>query len=334
MYRANNNIIHIKDPDKENRRSQTPATTYRVPFLFVVIVIIALSLAQTSDIASADWRNIEGDNKLPSSGGIKMNNTNPHFTGKYCEECHTRTPVKDQDTYLRFEGDFNKLCSCHNYGTGIYTHPIGIKPSEEKKARIPTDFPMENGIVLCSTCHDIYLQCQRSQFISLNKKFLRGGPYKKRTDICFRCHDKDKYKKLDPHTQLNATGDIIEEVCLYCHVEKPDEKTATYETITLVGDIKMICLRCHNIVKRHPSGKDHLKVPDDKMLDKMKTTEIIYSTIFPLDNEKRVTCITCHNPHERGVIPKENESAKGSSEKFKQRLSTLICTACHDQFGT
>jgi hypothetical protein len=326
--------VHFKDSSTENCRNLVRGITYRRPLLFAIIVIIALSLAQTPDIASADWRNIDIGNKLSSSGGIKNKNTNPHFTGKYCDECHTRTPVKDQGKHLRYEGDFNKLCSCHDYKAGLYTHPTGIKPSEEKKARIPTDFSMENGILICSTCHDIYLQCQLPQLKSLNKKFLRGGPYIQRTDICFKCHDKNKYKKLDPHTQLNANGEIIEEVCLYCHLEKPDENKATYETIKLVGDIKMVCLRCHSTVQMHPSGRDHLKKPGEEMLDKMRTTEIIYTTIFPLDKEKRITCITCHNPHERGVIPKEYESAKGAGEKYKQRLARIMCSACHDEYGT
>ena len=163
-----------------------------------------------------------------------------------------------------------------------------------------------------------------------NKKFLRGGPYANRTEICFRCHDENMYKKLNPHNQINTKGEIIKEICLYCHEEKPDEKIATYESIKLIGDTKMICQRCHNIQNRHPAGKEHFKRPNDKILDRMKTAEIIYSIILPLDNEERITCITCHNPHERGVIPTEREGAKGASEIYRNRLSTLICNACHD----
>lgn len=299
--------------------------------VLIVIATISLSLFHASDRLSAE---IYNEKNMFSIDDIRLRNTNPHFTGKYCDECHARIPEKGQDTYLRFEGNFNRLCSCHDYGTGKYTHPVGISPSEEKKAKMPAEFPLKNGVISCDTCHDIYLQCQRSQFSPSNAKFLRGGPYTKRTAICFKCHDENKYKKHNPHKQLNAAGNIIEEACLYCHAKKPDEKEATYETIKLIGDIKMVCQRCHNIQSRHPAGKEHFIKPDNQILNKMKTAEIIYNIILPLDNEQRITCITCHNPHERGVIPKERESAKGAGEIYGHRLATtLICNACHDFYG-
>ena len=65
----------------------------------------------------------------------------------------------------------------------------------------------------------------------------------------------------------------------------------------------------------------------------MQVTEIIYSTILPLDDEVKITCVTCHNPHEKGVIPLDRDSAQGAGELFKQRFSTILCKACHDQYG-
>lgn len=333
MHKQHYKIIHVKIQGKKKCGSRVRTISYRDLLLIVIIVIVSLCLAQEDDTVYADWRYIDLDNEISASGSTRDRNTNLHFTGKYCEECHTRTPEKGQEKHLKFNGDLKKLCSCHDYGPGKYTHPVGIIPSEEKKARMPGDFPTENGILTCNTCHEIQLQCERVQFVSVNRKFLRGGPYKTRTGICFSCHDESKYKKLDPHTQLNAAGEIIEEVCLYCHAEKPDEKIATFENITLIGDIKMVCERCHNALEKHPSGRDHLKKPNEKMLDRMKISEILYSTIFPLDHEERITCITCHNPHERGVIPKESEGATGSSEKFKQRLTNVICGACHEEYS-
>ena len=331
MFSITNNLFSAISSDKKNPAKQIGLTQHRKgSLLLVVIAAIALSISQPGTVSPYE---LDSKDNIFLSDDFRLNNTNPHFTGQYCEECHARIPEKGGDTHLLFGGNFNKLCSCHDYGPGKYIHPIGVKPSEEKKTKMPADFPLEEGVVSCTTCHDIYLQCQSSKFIPANKKFLRGGPYSKRTDICFRCHDNNKYKKLNPHNQLSASGEILEKQCLYCHIEKPDEKTATYATITLIGDIKMVCQRCHNIEHKHPAGADHFKKPTGKMLKRMKVTEIIYGTILPLDFDERVTCITCHNPHEKGVIPMEREGATGAGEAYKQRFATQICKACHDQYG-
>ncbi len=92
----------------------------------------------------------------------------------------------------------------------------------------------------------------------------------------------------------------------------------------------MICLRCHKIPKKHPSGKDHYRMPKAQMLTTMKVAEIIFTTVLPLDQEGRITCITCHNPHEKGAIPDEREGAKGAGVKDRNRLAGIVCDACHN----
>jgi hypothetical protein len=293
--------------------------------LFVITLI--LSVFQVGDMTFAK-RNI--GNKISHQNKRVTDDTNLHYTGRYCNECHARIPRKGENIFLKFGGDFSRLCKCHNYTPWNYTHPVGIKPSNEKKAKIPGEFPLNNGKLECNTCHDIYLQCRYSKFRPPNKKFLRGGPYSKRTVICFKCHDEDKYKKLDPHDQLNADGEIIAEKCLYCHTEKPNERNATFENIELVGDIKMICRRCHNILDKHPAGENHFRIPNIKMLKMIKSVETSYNVTLPLDYKGRVTCITCHNPHERGVIPNERKGAKGADKKHRQRLAGIMCNACHE----
>ena len=84
-----------------------------------------------------------------------------------------------------------------------YIHPVDIIPSDDKKPMIPDDLPLLEGKLVCSTCHDMYLQCQDDdQTEALNRRFLRGAPYMKRTALCFRCHDEKKYARLDPHNQI------------------------------------------------------------------------------------------------------------------------------------
>lgn len=253
--------------------------------------------------------------------------THIHYTGKYCNECHSQTPVKGGDRYLKFNGDYKQLCRCHIDLIARPLHPYGIKPSPEKLKRIPPDFPLEDGKLMCDTCHDIYLQCQKSPF---KKTSLRGAPYSKRTDFCFKCHEKQKYQKFDPHKQIDDSGEVIIETCLFCHKEKPDAAHATFKDVKFIGGIEALCRRCHLIAGNHSGNFNHLGVvPSPEMLKYMNAMEEKYNFILPLDENGKMTCVTCHNPHEKGVIPDDRPAATGASSEYRHRLPGKLCLACH-----
>lgn len=158
------------------------------------------------------------------------------------------------------------------------------------------------------------------------KKQIKKNTLKK-TDICLNCHIENENNIFNPHAQLNKNRDIIKEKCLYCHLEKPDEKYAIYENyrpeIKFVGRLGMLCTGCHR--KRldfaHPANANHILRPSYKMQAMMKTSEMEFDIILPLDLEGKIMCATCHNPHEKGIIPKEKSAAKGASDKYRVRLT-------------
>jgi uncharacterized Zn finger protein (UPF0148 family) len=293
-----------------------------IPFILLILAQPILTSAQETT---------ENTSTLPED-------TDLHYSGKYCSECHEKTPEKGGEDYLKFNSDFSQLCRCHGYTPGTYIHPVDIFPSEEKKKDIPDNFPLKDGKVSCTTCHDIYLQCQKNpRFKVMNRRFLRGAPYVSRTTLCFRCHDEKKYTMLDPHNQLTESGAIVVDKCLYCHVEKPDERIATFEQVKLIGNLEVLCFRCHfKQSQMHPINANHLVTPPPAIVNYMKETEKKFGIILPLNYDGKITCPTCHNPHERGVIPRDRASAKGASEKYRLRLSEVnmqICVACHkDKF--
>ncbi len=270
--------------------------------------------------------------------GVIKDSTNLHFTGKYCTECHEKAPEKGGDKLLKFNGDYSQLCKCHGYTPGTYIHPVEIVPSEEKKPHLPEDLPLVNGKLVCSTCHDMYLQCQDDkQTEALNRRFLRGAPYMKRTALCFRCHDEKKYAMLDPHNQISESGGINKDKCLYCHSEMPDADVQSYSDVKLIGKLEVLCFRCHyKQSKFHPINANHLRIPSEAIVANMEESEKKLGVILPLDREGKVTCPTCHNPHEKGVLPSDKASAQGASEKSRLRLAAKnlqICVACHkDKF--
>jgi len=269
----------------------------------------------------------KGPEDLIFENGDVVFSTNIHYTGKYCNECHEKDPVEGGDTYLKFGGDYGELCRCHNFPPDNCPHPVNVIPSAGIKARMPSDLPLENEKVTCLTCHDIYLQCREQLF---RKNSTRGEPYPNRTDFCYRCHDVEKYKEVDPHVELSEKGEILKDTCLICHKEVPDEKKDTYETVTFEGDIEEMCRRCHQVSGNHSGDHDHIGVkPSEKALRRIEAMEKKYNVRLPLDQEGEMTCITCHNPHAKGVIPEENPGARGADSKYRLRLSENMCMNCH-----
>lgn len=298
--------------------------------LFITVITLIILIPAVRVLSGGEKTQ---DKPMPAQETAPANElTNIHYSSKYCAECHENTPQKGMNKSLKSGGDFTQLCRCHGYTTDIYIHPVNIAPSEEKKAKIPRTFPLANGKITCVTCHDIYLQCQDDRKSKRdNPKFLRGTPFRKRTDICIKCHEGKKYRMLDPHNQLNAAGEVIEEKCLLCHEEKPDINKTTFENVKLIGDLVILCERCHGDHRIHPARIDHRLQPSAELLAMMKDSEKKFDTILPLDSEGNITCITCHNPHERGAIPSERTSAKGASEKYRHRVPGQMCTACHQK---
>jgi hypothetical protein len=253
--------------------------------------------------------------------------TNIHYTGKYCSECHETTPLPGADRRLRFGGDYKILCRCHTQTPEVYIHPFDMAPTPAKKERMPRDFPLEDGKVTCLTCHDIYRQCQKRLF---ERNSLRGAPYARRVDFCYHCHVMEKYAPTDPHRQLNDNHEILIGTCLMCHREKPDEKHATFKEVTLIGDIETLCRRCHHIAGNHSGNEDHMGlVPSPDGLKKIKAVEAKYHTRLPLDENGKMTCITCHNPHAKGVIPENRPGARGAGSRYRHRLPENLCQECH-----
>ena len=149
----------------------------------------------------------------------------------------------------------------------------------------------------------------------------------RKIDVCFKCHQDNNYRICDPHTQVDENGEIISEKCLYCHLEKPDEKVAAFDQyrseVKFNRDIQLICVGCHSsnsYQNAHPLNANHLREPSAEMSAMMKRTEKQYGIILPLNLDGKIMCATCHNPHQKGVMPGERVAASGAGEKDRIRL--------------
>jgi cytochrome c peroxidase len=74
----------------------------------------------------------------------------------------------------------------------------------------------------------------------------------------------------------------------------------------------------------------HMTRPTAKTIATMKKMEEELRVVLPLDAEGKMTCATCHNPHEKGVISAESPAATGAGSKYRLRLPEPPCIACHE----
>ena len=275
----------------------------------------------------------KGEREKPQPFVSKVpNTTDIHYSAKYCTECHVNVPRKGSHKQLRYGGDYQQLCRCHYSSSENYIHPVDIAPSENLKTRIPAAFPLQEGKITCSTCHDIVIQCQDNQIDKIflkEQNFLRGAPYETMVAVCFKCHNKAEYQKYNPHRQLNAKKEIVKQTCLYCHAEIPDEKHTRLKDAKLIGNMDALCIRCHTLEPRQTFHSKHLRKPSDEVLTTIKTMEDQHGILLPLSEEGKITCATCHNPHEKGVIPDRRLGARGASLTKRHRLQDDMCIKCH-----
>ena len=249
---------------------------------------------------------------------------NPHWTGKYCAECHEGgTPPA-----LRFGGDIQRVCvRCHDRRTAatFEPHPIGVVVSEQMKQRMPRTWPLQHGTLTCSTCHDIVLQmyCDVAGRIT-NPDFLRIASQKQRKEFCFFCHDPNALQKYNPHTQVRADGSIDRQTCSVCHLSYPEPETVhSPAEAHLVSKSPLLCTGCHAPQQQpHPGRVNHLVRPSAEIESALATS----ANALPLINGT-IHCATCHNPHDTALF--KNQRIGKAPLFLRADTPAHLCTTCH-----
>lgn len=149
---------------------------------------------------------------------------------------------------------------------------------------------------------------------------------------------------INPHQQISDEGDIIWESCLTCHTNLPDIKAERrIEDVSLrhSDDPDKLCRSCH-VVEQHPAREgigpammqldmvpEHLVEPSRDIEFNIRMSMKEVKTILPRDPATgRILCVTCHNPHERGLV--RGRSDTGGDSFMRLRTPGLdICQYCH-----
>jgi len=250
-------------------------------------------------------------------------NLNPHGGKIFCLACHPDTPQAGAPVVLRFPGESLRLCQrCH---LGVEHHPLGVKSTPATWKMDFSRTPLENEAIVCISCHKPP-ECLGAVGLE-NPRFLRGGPYNSVEEFCARCHEGKNFSTLNPHDQIDESGEIYQKKCLYCHVTVPST-SAGGEGLRYTDTLTALCASCHQ-TGPHPSGVDHLQELPRAMRDNLLEYEEQRKVRLPLEEDERVTCSTCHNPHERGLL--KGPGGIGADEDKRLRLTTFNeqCTPCH-----
>ena len=190
-------------------------------------------------------------------------------------------------------------------------HLFDIEPSEE--ISIPDTFPLnKNKQIDCQTCHGIK-DMEEQDFEKVDKQdddFFREGPYETMTNFCYRCHDTKQYQRDNIHKMLDDDGEIIKNTCLYCHEEALDpEEDNKPDDLKLRLPPQNICYGCH-LYKPHFNALSHQQKPDEDMNKRISRYEQDHKIIFPLSDDGKVMCITCHSSHQIDVISRQKPAGK------------------------
>ena len=240
-----------------------------------------------------------------------------------CINCHATEKPQPGSASFSPGTDPSSLClKCHKDYTENH-HPVDFVPADSPKFPLP----LFGGEVKCLTCHEVHGGPRHEGTLRL----LRGGPYADRRQICSKCHSAEKYAAFDPHRMLDDRGDVAmvdgKPACLWCHSKKPDPAVDRTEDVRFRADVGFLCWRCHPPMSGTFLGQHFLVKPSAQILPMYRESEERLNIILPLVPRGRITCSTCHNPHQKGVIQRE-AAAKGA-DAIKKLRSPSICYGCH-----
>ncbi len=227
---------------------------------------------------------------------------NPHESTRICVTCHPVAPPPPGTPGAvapLVEEDRTRLCrTCHaREGALRMDHPLG---APREGVSVPEGWPLRpDGSLGCETCH----LAGHAPRDPANPRFLRGGPYAGRNEVCFRCHRESAYTGRNPHEGPRETG------CDLCH-EVQDRSAVNPAGIAgrLLAEPNLLCLRCHDSPS-HPAGSEHT------VMLRPRGFLAVDLEAIPISDGK-TTCHSCHDSH----------AAAGAD---LLRTAGMACSPCH-----
>ncbi len=274
----------------------------------------------------------------PTSAGAE----NPHWSATQCSACHVMHHGRADRLAA---ASVDQLClGCHD-GTKarMEAHPVG-RLAETRGIVLPAGWPSDNGRLACLSCHDIQRHCDpAARRPAVNAAMLRAFDPDDRLYLCLQCHQQTESWRISPHRNLNASRQVVTATCTFCHTRTPEITAdgARRGTPQLHAEGSALCLTCHakhwdvsprghvdRPVNQHAAAAD----ADDAALPVAATPARVPPHLPLSDN--RVTCYTCHNPHQPGLFPPASPLGAVSDDPADAHAalrtpSATLCLQCH-----
>ncbi|MDM8008769.1 MAG: hypothetical protein QUV05_21740 [Phycisphaerae bacterium] len=319
-----------------------------------ILLMVALAAAVAGVIPASS---AQPTSTAPAASRPAGRAVNPHWSGDGCRHCHK---LQENRVLPVDPKKINELCwQCHD-GTQAArdVHPVG-RLFASQQVRRPDHWPAPGGALSCVTCHDIRLACDHPlPRPTLNASFLRPVSGQGPMAFCAECHV-DAFRpgegRHNAHVMLDAAGRQNPDACRFCHAPsfRLDGPSLRTGTPLLRADGISLCASCHT---RHvdyfePGHIGH-EVAEPMRSRMLALEPVLWAarpllpqsrpaggelTRLPLENERRIVCTTCHNPHQEGTFAEWSVLADGAipldREKPHARLRGLnkdLCYACHE----
>jgi hypothetical protein len=321
---------------RASRIVHRPTIDYRLSTILLLIPFAASAIAHAQT----------------SSPEIASRPPNPHWDPQGCALCHG----EGQPGAISATASEALCARCHDAASvARLIHPLGMGPGRFASLMEENHVPLVDGEVGCVSCHDLLVQCFGGQDAqSSNRFFLRGPAGGDIVGSCFLCHPTREFSREDPHRQVNADGSLRFDQCRICHGPSyQPEVSARPAEVHLSLPEPGLCAGCHPL-RAHPRGVNHLVVPDEavrlqmiysehrdelqgmtqRQAERFLTRQPERPQVLPLGPDGQIVCSTCHNPHERGVLPASNPRSLGAEANppRNHRLrhdAEALCASCH-----
>lgn len=233
----------------------------------------------------------------------------PHrFGPSQCNNCH----LDVQGRPAMLSGPITRLCAqCHLDTIMASSHPVDIKPVT---VRVPTDMPLRDGRITCSTCHNVHAE---STLVFGIKSYMLRRATADMKYFCIVCHPEDRRNPdhsdllIVAHTanKFVPTGpdgsiDPLSLECMGCH----DGSIGSGAEYGAAGGIWM-----------HDSGSHPIGVSYREA--RMQGATLVATS--QLDArlklfDGRIGCGTCHDMY-----------ALGTSKLVMDNTESILCRSCH-----
>ncbi len=214
--------------------------------------------------------------------------------------------------------------TCHETDV-LFSHPVGMVPSR----RIPSEFPLENGLMVCTTCHKNEQSADHAAARRDHSKLLRGNGLG--AEFCANCHDAGSRRREDQHARMLGKA----------HIQWPDKGFGAPDNQITVDGNSEKCMSCHDGTVAsdagghressflantggfngrggdgHPVGVLYALTLNPNGDGGLNSVGSLDARIRLFDN--KVECGSCHTPFggEKGLLVRENDRS-------------ALCLSCH-----